>query len=107
MIKPGDAKTFQDYVDELFAPAVNFELHNFDRVAVVFDTYRETSLKTTTRHKRGNCIRRKVGQNSQLSKDWSAFFRIDENKTELFRAMHWCMQVYTTSWYRVLVTRLW
>ena len=43
------------------------------------------SLKATTRKQRSKGIRRKVANNSQPPKNWYAFLRIDESKSELSR----------------------
>ena len=85
MTKPDKEKTFRSYADNLIVPRIQSELDKYERVDVVFDTYRKDSLKSTTRRKRGKGIRRKVEENSQPPKDWASFLRIDDNKTELFR----------------------
>ena len=55
-----------------------------DRVDVAFDTYKEQSLKTATRVKRGKDVRRKVQENSVEPTNWKDFLHLDQNKTELF-----------------------
>ena len=60
------------------------QLQTAQRVDVVFDTYIQNSLKSTTRQKRGKGVRRRVVSTSH-AKNWEDFQQVDENKTELFR----------------------
>ena len=76
MIKPG-----KEYAEKLFVPRVQREIELYERVDVVFDTYKMDSLKSTARQKRGKGIRRKVEARSQAPSNWASFVRIDENKT--------------------------
>lgn len=54
------------------------------RVDIVFDVYRDDSLKCETRRKRGIGSRRKVTDNTRPPKSWNSCLRCNENKTELF-----------------------
>ena len=85
MLKPGNTKTFEEYARNIFVPAIDVQVQKFERTDIVFDVYKKVSLKSTTRKKRGKGNRRKVETNSQPPQNWSAFLRIDENKSELFR----------------------
>ena len=78
-------KTFDEYFNTIFAPYVLHQLETANRVDLVFDEYRQDSLKAATREKRGSGQRRKVLPNALIPCDWKGFLRVDENKTELFR----------------------
>ena len=80
----GNEKTFYAYANNMIFPIVKSELIKV-RVDLVFDTYRENSLKSTARAKRGEGIRRKVESNFEPPKKWRLFLRINDNKAELFR----------------------
>ena len=86
LIKPKKNQSFKYYSSEVFCPHIRKQqdLYVADRVDVVFDTYKEQSLKTTTRLKRRKSIRRKVQQNSVVPMNWKGFLRLDQNKAELF-----------------------
>lgn len=58
MLNPGTAKSFQDYADTVFTPYISSQLRTADRVDIVWDVYLESSLKSTTREKRGKGVRR-------------------------------------------------
>ena len=60
------------------------DLYVADTVDVVFDTYKEQSLNTITRVKRGTGVRRKVQENSMATTNWKGFLRLDQNKAKLF-----------------------
>ena len=85
MLRPGNAKTFKDYADNILLPYIQSKLQNVSRLDVIWDVYRPDRLKAETRSKRGKGIRRRVEESSVIpKKNWQAFLRIDENKTELF-----------------------
>ena len=81
---PGATKTFDDYAAEVIVPHIESYARKYPRVDVVFDIYRQDSLKGETRQKRGTGVRRKVSGNTRPPKSWNNFLRCDENKTELF-----------------------
>ena len=62
LVKPKKNRSFKDYSSEVFYPQIckHQDLYVTDRVHVVFDTYKDQSLKTTTSVKRGEGFRRKV-----------------------------------------------
>ena len=84
MLRPVGAKTFQDYATLVFLPYIKAQLANVSRVDIVWDVYRQDSLKTTTREKRGKGVRRRVAAANSIPGNWQEFLRIDDNKTELF-----------------------
>ena len=53
MLRPGTAKTFQDYAADVFLPYINTQLQYVTRLDIVWDRYVEESLKTHARSKRG------------------------------------------------------
>ena len=81
---PGSAKTFDNYAAEVIVPHIESCAQKYSRVDVVFDIYRQDSLKGETRLNRGTGVRRKVVGNSRPPKSWHNFLRCDENKTEIF-----------------------
>ena len=68
----------------MIVPHIESCAQKYSRVDVVFDIYRQDSLKGETRQKRGTGVRRKVVGNSRPPKSWHNFLRCDENKTEIF-----------------------
>ena len=79
----GNEKTFHAYANNMIFPIVKSELIKV-KVDLVFDTYREDSLKSTAGAKQGKGIRRKTESNFESSKNWRLFLRTNDNKTELF-----------------------
>lgn len=61
MLMPDTARTFQEYVDAVFKPYISKQLESSNRVDIVWDVYKQDSLKSTTREKRGSGQRRKAG----------------------------------------------
>ena len=54
------------------------------RVDLVWDTYKDNSLKGTARAKRGKGVRRRVVGKAAIPGNWQNVLRVDSNKTELF-----------------------
>ena len=65
ILKPGAANTFEEYSETVFNPVALQDLKEHIRIDVIFDSYKEKSLKLTTMKKRGKGIRRKVESESQ------------------------------------------
>ena len=88
MVQPRDVNTFDEYASQIISYlAKQFENSNVQRLDIVFDVYKNNSLKQLTRDNRGNGKgqRRKVkGQVKVPITNWHAFLRNDSNKTELF-----------------------
>jgi hypothetical protein len=84
MLKPGSAKTFQDYANDVFLPYVKLQLDKAQRVDIVWDDYRPGTLKEQTREKSGKGVRRRVAPQNAVPKNWGAFLRLADNKKELF-----------------------
>lgn len=83
ILEPGMATTFKEYADFMFKPYILKQLEAVQRVDVVWDVYREDSLKSTTRERQGTGTRRRV-TSSKLLKNWKSFLHVGDNKTELF-----------------------
>ena len=58
--------------------------YSAQRIDIVFDTYKDQSLKASTRVKRGKGIHKKVLDKSVAPTNWRNFLHLDQNKTELF-----------------------
>ena len=86
-IKPVKNRTVDHYVEELIYPhLVRYKAcSKAERMDVIYDTYPSTSLKQTTRNKRGSGSRRKVASGTLVPSNWKQFLRSSENKVELFR----------------------
>ena len=81
---PRTSKTFDDYAKEDIIPNVESYGAKYERVDIVFDVYKKSSLKSETRSKRGQGIRRRVTGKSKTPGNWQSFLRHPSNKTELF-----------------------
>ena len=75
MTKPKQNQSFKSYAAESFYPRVKkYQIeYQSQRIDVVFDTYKSSSLKAATRTKRGKGIRRKVQNDSIAPTNWHAF----------------------------------
>ena len=60
MMKPAGAKTFDEYAQQVFIPYISSQLCSVSRVDLVWDTYKDDSLKGTARAKCGKGVRRRV-----------------------------------------------
>ena len=78
------SKTFDDYAKNDVFPTIEALSAKYKRTDVVFDVYLPCSLKSETREKRGQGIRRRVTSISKTPKNWQNFLRDGNNKTELF-----------------------
>ena len=78
--------TFNCYSNQLKKKIVEAGI-NTKRVDVVFDVYKQRSLKSQTRESRGQGIRTSVRHNTPVPKDFSSFMRDGKNKTELFELL--------------------
>ena len=82
MIKLKKDQTFDDYCSEMLILQLQKYAREYDAQTtdVVFDTYKQVSLKSSARKKYGKGIWRKVQVNSITPTNWRTFFRINENK---------------------------
>ena len=81
-LPPRTSKIFYDYAKEDIIPKVEYYGARYERVDVVFDVYNKSSLKSDTRSKRGQGIRRRVI--GMQPGNWQSFLRDASNKAELF-----------------------
>ena len=88
--KPADNKTFGDLADT-FVTAVLKMGTSYNRIDVVFDRYKEDSIKAGTRHNRSKHakpIRRMVeGRHVPLPSNWQNFMALPQNKADLSRLL--------------------
>ena len=84
MLKPMGVKTFDEYALHVFLPYISSQLSGVSRLDIIWDTYKQDSLKGTARSKRGKGVRRHVVGKACLPGNWQSFLRLDSNKTELF-----------------------
>ena len=82
MIKPTRTqRTFNDYALQSFLLYVEAQLSRVSRIDFVWDEYRDNSLKSTTRSKRGTGVRQRVQADGKLPRNWKEFLRV-EKKTK-------------------------
>ena len=84
MLKPGLSRTFREYSEQVFVPYLSKWMEKVQRLDIVWDMYLSTSLKASTRAKRGKGSRQRVIPNAPIPANWQDFLRMDDNKTELF-----------------------
>ena len=87
MLRPGPARTFQNYATDIFMPYITSQLHRVSRLDIVWDVYVTESLKSDTRNKRGKGARRHAEPLNAIPGNWPEFLRVSDNKTELFSFM--------------------
>ena len=80
MLKPGLAVTFEEFSNAVFVSYVLKHLEAANRVDLLWDVYKDNSLKKFLREKRGSGQRRKVLESTKIPKNWKGFLRVDENK---------------------------
>ena len=87
MVPPRTSKTMGQYCEN--------EMHGFlqrylkkptvSRLDLVFDRYKDRSIKAAAREKRGSGQRIRVEETTPVPKNWKSFLRVNENKQELFK----------------------
>ena len=87
MIPPRESATFGDYCRNEFTAHLLSKVRrsSITRLDIVFDVYREKSIKGSAREKRGTGARIRVSDMTPITRKWSNFLRVNENKAELFR----------------------
>ena len=83
MLSPDNCSTFRDYASNVFLPFIYCQLQICGRIDIIWDAYREKTLKASARRKRGAGIRRRVLTDSKIPSNWHSFLRVDKNKEEL------------------------
>ena len=84
LIKPGNSVTIGEYIHAKLLPYLLGWLHNLSRLDIIWDIYKQNSLKLSTRENRGTGIRRHVTLQTKVPGNFQGFLRVDGNKTELF-----------------------
>ncbi|KAK3850641.1 hypothetical protein Pcinc_042667 [Petrolisthes cinctipes] len=84
MLKPGTAKTFEEYAHQVFIPYVEGQLRRASRLDLIWDSHKDGSLKTVTREKRGKGVRRRALSTAALPGNWHSFLHVNANKVEVF-----------------------
>ena len=76
--------TFNSYAEHIFIPFIENHLQTSKRVDIVWDTYKDNSIKDSTRVKRGKGQRRKVTGEIKIPPNWEAFLQDNTKKKEFF-----------------------
>ena len=76
--------TFNSYAEHIFIPFIVIHLQTSKQVDIVWDTYKDNSIKDSTRVKRGKGQRRKVTGETKIPSNWKAFLQDNTNKKEFF-----------------------
>ena len=84
MLTPGTSATFQDYVSDVVILYLMTQLQSSQRLDLVWDIYKDDSLKAATRETRGTGTRRCVMPSVCIPGNWQSFLRNNEKKNELF-----------------------
>lgn len=90
IIKPQRASTFGEYTEMQLLPYLRSQMtDNTTRIDAIWDTYRDASLKSQTRAKRGETIgsRTRVSAKVPIPKgvEWQKFLKDCENKDQFFK----------------------
>ncbi len=72
-LSTSSVSTFDQYFSDVFLPWTTNILSNCDRIDIVWDVYKPSSLKESTRQKRGKGIRRKVSGQAKLPSNFLDF----------------------------------
>lgn len=75
---------FYSYCVDKLVIHMKFEFQMVARKDIVWDVYRENSLKASIRQRRGTGKRQRVQENVTIKQKWTEFLRVDTNKVELF-----------------------
>ena len=92
---PPKGFTFRQYAQRLKSILEGF-FEDYKRIDLVFDVYRDDSLKNALRQTRGKGARRRPSPEVKVPDNWSMFLRDNQNKEELieFLADHLIAQSY-------------
>lgn len=101
MLRPTTVTTFDQYAKNVFLPYIEKEASR-SRIDIVWDEYREKSIKASTRQKRGIGARRKVSSTTKIPQKWADFLRDNQNKMELFQFLN--HEIEEHSFFRPVIT---
>ena len=79
-----EGKTFDSYFDKVSCPRVHYELEWSTRVDIIWNQYRELTIKGGTREKRGKGTWQGVSGMAIVPGDWQKFLAHFDDKKELF-----------------------
>jgi hypothetical protein len=85
MHPPRSSSTYGNYCDEELFRKIKYAFQHTERLDIIFDVYRENSLKCQTRENRVEEIIISVRKDTPICKNFQKFMRNDSNKTELFK----------------------
>ena len=71
----------------VFLPYLECMLQDVGHLDVVWDVYKEDSLKAQTRHNRGAGNHIRVANNTNIPGNWNNFLHCDSNKESMFQLL--------------------
>ena len=80
-------KTFQDYSQLVFLPYLECMLQDVGHLAVVWDVYKEDSLKAQTRQNCGAGNHLRDANNTNIPGNWNSVLHCDSNEESLFQLL--------------------
>ena len=80
IVRPNGQRFFKDYVEELIIPYVENSLKSAERVDIVWDIYKQGSLKSQTRQARGNSVTHKMTDNALIPRNWATSLEMTTTK---------------------------
>ena len=88
-------KTFGDYAQKQFLPYISRKLNDdgVKRVDVVWDSYKQDSLKESTRQNRGTGTPLHMMEQTSVPQNWGNFLCVDSNKNALFSFLASALQM--------------
>ena len=87
IVSPNTSKTFQQYCrNEL--DSLMHKINKVKRADIVFDIYKDHSIKSTARETREFERRVKVSSETPIPKNRGNFLRVNKNKAELFKCCY-------------------
>ena len=84
MISPNTSQTFQQYCRNVLHSFLMHKINKVKRADIVFDIYKDHSIKSTAKERSGFGRRVKVSCKTPIPKNWQNFLRVNENKAKLF-----------------------
>ncbi|KAK3924998.1 Transcription factor MYB3 [Frankliniella fusca] len=86
LFPPRTSNTFIDYWQKDLKPKLVRESVDLQkqRLDLAWDLYSPSSLKRTTREKRGHGVKKQVLPNTLMPKNWKSFLQNDDNKSSLY-----------------------
>ena len=79
--------TFHGYYQLVFLPYINRVLQDVFRADIVWDIYKEDTLKTQIRKDRGSGNHLRVDNTTKIPTNWKSFLRCNSNKDSFFKLL--------------------